>query len=145
MAGVSLPAGCETCPMTAMRVRRNTAWSRGAAAGLLLGGAVALAGCESISDEPLDPVASEAGWQARTLESPELADFLCRHGCLDATGARPRFDLHALTLAAVWSHPDVRVAAAQLAEARAAIVTAGAVPNPSLSMEAEKDPNVPGH
>src|SRR5262245_53216043 len=135
MAALSLPAMTAAAPMTVMRVRRNRLTSRRPAGWLGLACVLALAGCESVSDIALDPAATEADWRARTLETPELADFLCRHGCSEAAGARPSFDLRALTLAAIWGHPDLRVAAAQLAQARAAITTAGASPNPTLTME----------
>src|SRR5882672_9908486 len=137
MAAVSLPAEARACPMTLMRIRLHRLRSRHPVAGLGLVCALALVSCESVDDVPLDPQATQAGWQARTLQAPELADFLCQHGCLDASGPRPRFDLRALTLAAVWVHPDLRVAAAQLAEARAATTAAGALPNPNLSVEGD--------
>ncbi len=45
------------------------------------------------------------------------------------------WDLTRLTLAALYYHPNLDIARAKLAEARAGVITARQVPNPSLSFE----------
>ena len=52
-----------------------------------------------------------------------------------APPAQGRWDLADLTLAAVYYHPQLDIARAKLAEARAGVMTAGQAPNPSLSFE----------
>lgn len=64
----------------------------------------------------------------RTLRSTALNAFVAAHG------GGPRWDLPSLTAAALYYHSDLDLARAQLATARAAVLTAGARPNPALSL-----------
>ncbi|MHB8529708.1 MAG: TolC family protein, partial [Caulobacteraceae bacterium] len=71
--------------------------------------------------------------EARTLDDPRLGAFLTATAPATANG-RPVWDLEALTLAAVYFHPDLQVAYAKLATARAAVITARERPNPTVDL-----------
>lgn len=60
---------------------------------------------------------------------------------LAKTWPRPSWDLDALTLAAYYFHPDLEVARAKWVEARAAVMSAGARPNPTLTATPGYDSN----
>lgn len=91
------------------------------------------AGCVRYSPEPLSPADRAAAIGARTLENPRLLKFISLEHASAPTGKR--WDLADLTLAALYYHPDLDIARAKLAEARAGVITAGQIPNPSLSFE----------
>lgn len=72
-------------------------------------------------------------FNARTLADPGLQSFLeANH----ASGDRPRptWDFNTLALVAFYFHPDLDVARARIDGARAATKTAGARPNPTVSL-----------
>ncbi|HEV7441685.1 MAG TPA: TolC family protein, partial [Steroidobacteraceae bacterium] len=80
--------------------------------------------------------------QARSLANPRLRTFIAaarasdgKPDSADGTGADDAWDLTTLTLAALYYHPNLDLARARLAEARAGVTTAGQVPNPSVSFE----------
>jgi cobalt-zinc-cadmium efflux system outer membrane protein len=97
-----------------------------AAATVLL--AASLAGCAKYHAHPLEPVASEEQFRARSLNDPGLRAFLNR-----ANWPPDKLALNDLEAVAVYFSPDLDVARAQLRTAQAAIITAGAPPNPGLS------------
>jgi outer membrane protein TolC len=91
--------------------------------------AIVFAACVHVAPRPIDPAAS-----ARKLESRALGDaaqFVAAHG-----GGK-EWSLETLTLAALYFHPEIDVARAEAAVARAAIVTAGERPNPTISLPIE--------
>ena len=99
-----------------------------------------LTACASYQPAPIFPAQSAEAIQARSLADPRLRTFIAaaRAAGLDAgasTRAEPDWDLTTLTLAALYYHPNLDLARARLAEARAGVRTAGQVPNPSLSFE----------
>jgi outer membrane protein TolC len=99
---------------------------------LLLGG---LAGCVSYQPQPLAPVQSEKDFRARSLNDPGLREFVQRNFTNPPVAWPPgEFDLKSLTLAALYFHPDLQAARGRIAAAQAAEVTAGARPNPSVSL-----------
>jgi len=108
---------------------------RPAASTLLLVAVLAAAACQHVPARPLVPAQTAAAYQARTLDTPELAAFLAA-----VTGRAPAewplhtWDLRTLTLAALYFHPDLDVVRAHADVAAAAIATAGARPNPTLSI-----------
>jgi outer membrane protein, heavy metal efflux system len=110
--------------------RRRRSWHRSSLALLLT---ALVAGCTSYDPKPLSPADEAAAIDARTLEDPRLLKFISLERASMPT--TKRWDLADLTLAALYYHPDLDVARAKLAEARAGTVTAGQVPNPSLSFE----------
>src|SRR5687768_16983849 len=85
---------------------------------------------------PLVPQQTMTGFDARTLDSANLRDFV--RAALNTSVAWPpaEWDLNTLTLAALYYHPDLDVARAGWREAQAAIVTAGGRPNPDFGFTA---------
>jgi len=78
------------------------------------------------------PLAADA-FESRRLDAPDLAAFVASTMGLD-TWPPPAWDLHALTMAAVYYHPDLDIARAQWAAAEAGRRTAGERPNPTGSL-----------
>jgi outer membrane protein TolC len=102
---------------------------------MLLGGLVA--GCAEVGPAPLSAAASAGEFDTRTLDDPRLQTFV--RASLAGEGAPHdaiSWDLTALTLAAIYYHPDLDVARARLALSRARVVTAGQRPNPILNFAA---------
>src|SRR3984957_10849730 len=111
--------------------------------------AMLCAGCAAYRPAPLSAVRNAQAIQARSLDDPRLWAFVAaaradapspadgRVGDDAAADAQVRgnWDVATLTLAALYFHPDLDLARADLAEARAGVRTARQVPNPSLSFE----------
>lgn len=93
------------------------------------------AGCASYQPEPISAADGASALESRTLDDPRLQKFigfgLARDGEPDST---PSWDLAKLTLAALYYHPDLDISRARLAAARAGIITARQIPNPSLGV-----------
>jgi outer membrane protein TolC len=102
-----------------------------AAAGLL-------AGCAHYEPRPLSAERNAAELERRSLADSGLRAFLTTN---HVTGEWPRraWDLNALTLAAFYFSPDLDVARAQLAGARAGETTAGQRPNPTVGVAPSYD------
>ncbi|HUZ13747.1 MAG TPA: TolC family protein [Caulobacteraceae bacterium] len=101
--------------------------------------AAPLLGCASYRPAPIAPAANAAAIDSRSLEDPRLLRFVAAAGSSAAPTATVRsagatWDLSTLTLAALYFHPTLDIARSKLAEAHAAVVTAAAIPNPSLSL-----------
>ena len=96
-----------------------------------------LPGCAEISPTPLSAEARAVELDQRRLDNPRLRSFiqagLARH---DTNDAPPHWNLAALTLVAIYYHPDIDIARAALALARASVITAGQSPNPTLNLNA---------
>jgi outer membrane protein, heavy metal efflux system len=102
----------------------------------------ALFGCASYTAKPLEPARTAAAFEARTLDSQELKEFL------EANLHRePKpwplvsWDFRYLTLAAFYYHPDLDVARAAWGVAEAGKITAGQRPNPSFGFTPQFDAN----
>jgi outer membrane protein TolC len=95
--------------------------------------AAVLAGCVRFQSNPLSPAWNADAFERRSLADAGLRAFLEGNGLVSAW-PRPDWDLNALSLAAFYYHPDLGVARAQWAVARAAKVTAGERPNPAVSV-----------
>lgn len=80
-----------------------------------------VAGCagEQYRQHPLDPAAAAEAYAARTLEDAGLRDYLRSQGAGAGSWPLPSWDLAALSLAAVYWHPEIAVARARLAVAAA--------------------------
>jgi outer membrane protein, heavy metal efflux system len=94
-----------------------------------------LCSCATYRPAPLKPAEAAKEFAERTLAAPEL----CRYLRANLTAALPtcpptRWDLASLTLAGFFYSPDLVVAGAQLNVARAAIITAGQRPNPTIGL-----------
>lgn len=91
-----------------------------------------LNGCASYHPQPLDPQVAAAAFGARSLSDPGVQDFLTRYGRPAAHWPKHSWGLSDLTLVALYESPLLAVQRAQLSQARAAIITAGEHPNPSI-------------
>ena len=89
-------------------------------------------GCVRYHAKPISLAASLDGFESRSLAAPELKGFL--HARLGEKQWPPSWDLQALTLVALYFHPDMDVARAQWGVAQAGRRTAGEIPNPALSL-----------
>lgn len=93
------------------------------------------AGCAHYEAKPLSPAQTASALENRSLDDPGLRSFLEKNLHREAAAGAPRaWDFEMLTLAAFYYHPDLEVARAEWDVARAAIVTAGGRPNPTLSL-----------
>lgn len=93
-----------------------------------------VSGCASAPPAPLSPAQNAAALEARSLGDARLQKFIAAE--LDETAPAAPWDLARLTLAALYFHPDLDIARARLAGARAAMTTAGQRPNPRLDFAA---------
>ena len=105
---------------------------RAAYAGLLFVLALAMMACVRFHPKPISAAASMDDFEARRLDAPELKEFLLANK--EVKDWPPAvWDLKALTLAALYYHPDMDVARAQWGVANAGRITAGERPNPSVN------------
>lgn len=97
--------------------------------------AALLAGCASYTPKPLDPAVQGSAFGARSLDAPELRQFVERSYGHELSSWPPKaWDRSMLTLAALHFHPDLDTARARSQLAQAGVVTAGARPNPTLGV-----------
>lgn len=94
--------------------------------------AALLAGCASYTPRSLDPAAEQAAFAGRSLTDPGLQRFLQAQSIGASAGTLER-----LTGAAFYYQPELDAARAQWQVDRAAAITAGARPNPTISGSAE--------
>lgn len=91
--------------------------------------------CSPPPPPPPDPAPAARALLSRRLDDPTLLAFIAASGrLLGAEAKPPPWRLSTLTLAALYYHPDLALARSRLAEAKAAVTTAGALPNPSLTL-----------
>lgn len=95
-----------------------------------------LSGCIHVAPRPISPVATAAAFENRSLSDARMQEFVTAR-VRTATTPIGQWDLQTLTLAAFYFHPDLDVARAQAAVARAAIITAAQRPNPTLTLPIE--------
>lgn len=101
-----------------------------------------LTGCASYNVKPVDPVEQAAGLEARRLDTPAVHQFFDRILGNEVAAWPPTcWDLKALTLAALYFHPDLDRAKAQGLAAEAAIITAGERPNPVVGATIQHSEN----
>jgi cobalt-zinc-cadmium efflux system outer membrane protein len=102
------------------------------------------AGCASFEAKPLFPEATLASFESHSLKNSDLRKFIEANLHHEMNPWPPKsWDLHLLTLAAFYYHPDLDVARARWQVADAGIVTAGARPNPSLGVTPQFVTNSP--
>lgn len=110
--------------------------------------ACALPACATYHPAPLEPSEIARRFSERTLSNPALCEYLRKNlgGRYDACPPA-HWDLAALSLTGFFYSPNLAVANAKLDVARAAIITAGERPNPSLGIgtiyTASKSPSFP--
>ena len=97
--------------------------------------ALFLFGCanQTYRPQPLEPARIAAELGQRRTDDDGLRAFMERHGFAAKEWPPQQWDLAALTLMAVYFHPDMEVARASLDVERAGAITAGERPNPRLS------------
>jgi outer membrane protein TolC len=101
-----------------------------------------IAGCATYHPQPISPEQTAAAFDARSLTNENLRAFLESN---QVTGEWPRraWDLNALTLVAFYYQPSLAEARAQWASARAAQITAGERPNPTVGFTPTYDTTTP--
>ena len=106
----------------------------------------ALAGCAPYRAQPLAAETEAARFSARRLDDADLLAYVASalHEPSGATESE-RWNLDRLTLAALYFHPDMLLARARLATAKAAIRTASQIPNPSLTILGGPQPQFIGY
>jgi cobalt-zinc-cadmium efflux system outer membrane protein len=100
------------------------------------------AGCATYHPQPISPEKTAAAFDTRSLANPDLRAFLETN---HLTGPWPRcsWDLNALTLVAFYYQPALAEARAQWASVRAAHITAGQRPNPTVGFTPTYDTTAP--
>jgi outer membrane protein TolC len=86
---------------------------------------------------PIDTARVTADFDGRTLTDSGLADYVAANASAPTVFPPAEWNLASLTLVAFYYHPDLDVARAAVAVAKAAETTAGAIPNPSIGVGAE--------
>ena len=96
-------------------------------------------GCQAYEPKPLDPQANAIHFGKRRLDDPQVRSSLAASGAWNNERGWPPspWKLRELQGAALYYHPEIAVAKAKAATARAAIVTADTAPNPTLSYAPE--------
>ncbi len=105
--------------------------------GFYLSVALMLSGCAARRYQPVPivPTQTASTLQTRSLGDPGLHAFVEKNVGHGVTPWPPKaWDSAALSLAALYFSPALDAARARVAESQAAIVTAGARPNPSLGI-----------
>jgi len=91
--------------------------------------------CATYRPAPLEPAAAAHRFARRSLAAPELCEYLTANLGSGLSSCPPaQWNLASLTLAGFFYSPDLAVAQAKLNVARAAIITAGQRPNPSIGI-----------
>src|SRR6266536_6352427 len=101
-----------------------------------------LVGCARFHQRPLSATKVAADFEARSLADAGLKTFLETNHVMDEWPRRI-WDFNALSRAPFYFPPDLDVARAQLVGARAAGITAGARPNPTVSLAPTYDTTTP--
>ncbi|MDA8087860.1 MAG: TolC family protein [Nitrospiraceae bacterium] len=104
-----------------------------------------VSGCASYHPEPIAPSGTAQAFEARTLDSRGLREFIQKN-----TGRRIKpwppksWDFRRLELAAAYYSPALDVMRAKWGVARAAVITAGGIPNPAMSLLGQHHSSTPG-
>lgn len=101
----------------------------------ILIGFMLVSGCVHFRPKPLEQSQTGSNLEARSLGDPGLRAFIQTNAPAIAPSKwpPPSWDFSLLSLAALYCHPDMEVARAKLAAADAAVISAGARPNPTLT------------
>jgi cobalt-zinc-cadmium efflux system outer membrane protein len=105
-----------------------------------------LSGCAHYSPQPLAPERTATQLESRRLDDPGLEHFLTNNlGHKLTNWPETNWDFPKLTLVAFYFHPSLEVARVQWAVASAGLKTAGARPNPSVTVTPGYDSQIPGN
>lgn len=109
--------------------------SRGSCLALLL----ALSACQAYWPKSIDPQATASSFGRRRLDDPALRSAMISAGYWKNNRSWPPspWRLRELQGAALLGHPEIGVAKAKAASARASIGTANTAPNPGISLSPE--------
>jgi outer membrane protein TolC len=100
--------------------------------GVLTGaGGLGLVGCAHFQDRPLSAEKSRTDFESRSLADAGLNAFLATNFPAESASSAV-WDFNRLALVAYYYNPELDLARAQLANAKAAGITAGARPNPTV-------------
>jgi cobalt-zinc-cadmium efflux system outer membrane protein len=104
------------------------------------------AGCAHFQLQPIAPEKTSAQLESRRLDDAGLKKFLEQNlGRELKPWPKTNWDLPELTLVAFYFHPSLEVARDQWLVAQAGLKTAGARPNPSVSVMPGYDTQIPGN
>lgn len=95
---------------------------------------VMLAGCAAVRPVAVSPETTAAGFRGRNLDDAGLRQLAAQPAAGFASWPPARLDARALDVAALYFNPSLQVARSKWQVARAAIVTAGQIPNPTVSV-----------
>jgi cobalt-zinc-cadmium efflux system outer membrane protein len=96
---------------------------------------VNLDGCATYYHEPLDAAKTAQQFDSRSLSNPELCRYLKTNPDAQISSCPPaQWNLAALTMVGFYYSSDIAVADARVREADAAVITARAVPNPTVHL-----------
>ncbi|HEY5298899.1 MAG TPA: TolC family protein [Verrucomicrobiae bacterium] len=109
-------------------------------------GITLLAGCAHFQPQPISPDKTAAQLESRRLDDDGLKKFLGQNSGHEIKNwPNTNWDLPELTLVAFYFHPSLEVARAQWLVASAGLKTAGARPNPSVTVTPGYDSQIPGN
>lgn len=108
----------------------------------LIFGVALLAGCAHFKPEPISPEKTAEAFDARSLTNENLGSFLQTNHVVGEWPCRA-WDLNALTYVAFYYQPAIAEARAEFESARAAEITAGERPNPSIIATPTYDTSTP--
>jgi cobalt-zinc-cadmium efflux system outer membrane protein len=109
-------------------------------------GIVLLAGCAHFQPQPISPEKTAAQLESRRLNDDGLKKFLKQNlGRELQSWPETNWNFQELTLVAFYFHPSLEVARDQWLVAQAGLKTAGARPNPSVSVTPGYDSQIPGN
>jgi outer membrane protein TolC len=92
-------------------------------------------GCTTYRPAPLEPEKGAQQLNSRSLSNPGLCEYLKGNlGTELSSCPPPQWNLAALTLVGFYYSPDIAVADARVSEGDAAVITARAVPNPTVHL-----------
>ena len=133
-------------PAKGRRVEFIGRWMFDVRCSMFLAMMLAVAGCTRFHPQPISPEQTAAQLESRRLNDPGLQKFLEKNLGHDLPDwPLEKWDLNSLTLAAFYFHPDLAVARAQWRLADAGVKTAGARPNPSVTVTPAYDSQIPGN
>jgi outer membrane protein TolC len=112
----------------------------------LIFGTILLAGCAHFQPQPISPEKTAAKLDSRRLDDDGLKKILEQNlGHELQDWPQTNWNFQELTLVAFYFHPSLEVARAQWFVAQAGLKTAGARPNPSVSVAPGYDSQIPGN
>jgi cobalt-zinc-cadmium efflux system outer membrane protein len=103
-----------------------------------------IAGCATYHSRPLAPEQTVAAFDTRSFTNENLHAFL-ETNHINGEWPRRSWDLNALTYVAFYYQPALAEVRAHWASVRAAEITAGERPNPSVSVTPGYDTQIPGN